>query len=91
MKVIYSGYENPLVSIPPPMFVQNNKSATNNADFVTSEISQLIKSGCVVEVTHRPYIVSPLSVAENRSKKRLILDLSRLNNYVKYEKIKFED
>lgn len=91
MKVIYSGYENHLVSIPPPMLVQNNKSATNNADFVTSEISQLIKSGCVVEVTHRPYIVSPLSVAENRSKKRLILDLSRLNNYVKYEKIKFED
>lgn len=58
---------------------------------VTSEISQLSKTGCVVEVTHRPYIVSPLSVAENRSKKRLILDLSRLNNYVKYEKIKFED
>lgn len=71
------------------MFVRNNKSATNNA--VTSEISQLFKIGCVVEVTHRPYIVSPLSVAENRSKKRLILDLSRLNNYVKYGKIKFED
>lgn len=91
LKVIYSGYEIPFVSIPPPMLVRNNKSATNNADFVTSEISQLSKTGCVVEVTHRPYIVSPLSVAENRSKKRLILDLSRLNNYVKYEKIKFED
>ncbi|XP_048776627.2 uncharacterized protein LOC125680870 isoform X2 [Ostrea edulis] len=91
LKIVHSGYEIPFVSIPPSMNFRNNKSAQINADFVTSEISQLIKAGCVVEVTNKPYIVSPLSVAENRSKKRLILDLSRLNNYVRYEKIKFED
>ena len=73
------------------MNFRNNKSAELNAYFVSDEISRLMKNGCIVEVQSKPFIVSPLSVAENRSKKRLILDLSRLNKYVKYEKIKFED
>ena len=39
-----------------------------------------------------PYVVSPLSVAEDaRGKKRLILDLSFLNQFVWKEKIKFDD
>lgn len=38
MKIIYYGYEIPFVYIPPPMLIRNNKSATNSADFVTSEI-----------------------------------------------------
>ena len=36
--------------------------------------------------------MNPLSVAENSSgKKRLILDLSVLNTFVKKDKVKFED
>ena len=91
LKVVQSGYEIPFVSIPHSMNFRNNKSAELNAHFVSDEISRLMKNGCIVEVQSKPFIVSPLSVAENRSKKRLILDLSRLNKYVKYEKIKFED
>ena len=50
-----------------------------------------MKKGCIIEVQSKPYIASPLSVAEIWSKKRLILDLCRLNKYVKYEKLKFEN
>ena len=40
----------------------------------------------------KPYIVSPFSVATNSSgKKRLILDLSILNLFVRKYKVKFED
>jgi hypothetical protein len=42
-------------------------------------------------VPFKPYVVSPLSVAQNREKKRLILDLSILNTYVIKQKVKFED
>ena len=65
------------------MNFRNNKPAELNAHFVSVEIFRLMNNGCIVEVQSKPYIVSPLSVAENRSKKRLILDLSPLNKYVK--------
>lgn len=77
--------------IPPKIFLKNNKSAESNSDFVSDSIGELLESGCVVQVPFKPFVVSPLSVAENREKKRLILDLSVLNNYIKKEKIKFED
>ena len=44
-----------------------------------------------MKVPFQPFVVSPLSFAENRTKKRLILDLSVLNNFVRKEKIRFED
>ena len=91
LKVIESGYEIPFVSNPPQMHYKNNRSALHNAEFVTSEVSELLNRDCITEVSFQPYICSPLSVAENRNKKRLILDLSRLNKYVKYDRIKLED
>lgn len=91
LKVIESGYEIPFVSNPPTMCFRNNKSAIHNVEFVSSEISDLLKYKRIIEVPFQPFVCSPLSVAENKNKKRLILDLSRLNKYVKYEKIKFED
>ena len=40
----------------------------------------------------KPYVVSPLSVATQKSgKKRLILDLSVLNTFVRKDKFKYED
>lgn len=71
--------------------MKNNKSALQNFSFVTESIGDLIKSGCVIQVPFRPFVVSPLSVAENREEKRLILDLSMLYGFLKKEKIKFED
>ena len=80
------------MSEPPSMSYKNNKSALSHSSFVESTISELLSLGCIVNVPFQPYIVSPLSVAENSSGKlRLILDLSNLNFYVRKDKVKFED
>jgi hypothetical protein len=62
------------------------------SEFVSDTISDLLASGCVLRVPFRPLVVNPLSVATNSSgKKRLILDLSVLNNFARRDKVKFED
>ena len=74
------------------MFHKNNRSALHNNDFVSEAVSDLVQSGCVIQVPFQPFVVNPLSVATQKSgKKRLILDLSILNNFVKCDKIKFEN
>ena len=65
---------------------------SDNSKFVVQAVSELVDCGCVHEVSFIPYMVSPLSVATNKSgKKRLILDLSVLNKFAKKQKFKFED
>jgi hypothetical protein len=70
------------------MKFKNNKSAINNELFVDKSISDILESGCVQEVPFQPFVVSPLSVAENKApgKNRLILDLSELNHHVEMKK-----
>lgn len=91
LRLIKTGYNIPFAVNPPRIYLKNNKSALQNFSFVTESIGDLVKSGCVIQVPFRSFVVSPLSVAENREKKRLILDLSMLNGFLKKEKIKFED
>lgn len=92
IKTIKEGYLIPFLTPPPPMFCKNNKSAFNNENFVDEAISELVESGCVKQVPFKPFVVSPLSVAMNKSSKpRLILDLSILNKSIKKDKFKFED
>ena len=89
---IKNGYVIPFLEPPCKSFFENNKSAINNSEFVTEAISELVNSGCVVQVPFQPFIVNPLSVATGKTgKRRLILDLSNLNKSIKKEKIKFED
>ncbi|XP_065940519.1 uncharacterized protein [Magallana gigas] len=53
---------------------------------------KLLLSSCIIQVPFIPVVVNPLSVAMNSSgKKRLILDLSVLNKFVRRDKVKFED
>ena len=73
------------------MYLNNNQSALKNSDFVQEAIEELIKFNLVEEWDEPPFCVSPLSVAENSGKKRLILDLSKLNENVKFERIVLED
>ena len=91
LRIIEFGYEIEFTSDPPPMHFSNNKSALNNSEFVSRTISDLLESACVIQVPFKPHVISPLSVADNKTKKRLILDLSCLNNYIQKEKRKFED
>ena len=56
-----------------------------------NEVLRLIKIKRVEVVTEKPHIVNPLSVAVQRTKSRLILDCSYLNDFVEVPKFKYED
>ena len=89
---ISEGYVIPFSSNPPSMCFKNNKSAFQNHDFVDTAIAELVDNGCAIKVPFKPYVVSPLSVATQKSgKKYLILDLSVLNKFVRKDKLKYED
>ena len=91
LDTIRNGYGIPFVNPLVSMYFKNNKSALDNSEFVNQAVSELVDYGCVHTVPFIPYVVNPLSVATNKSgKKRLILDLSVLNKFVK-KQFKFED
>jgi len=92
VNTIENGYVIPFLRNPPPMCFENNQLALLHSDFVEKAVSELVKIGCVIETPFQPFIVNPLSVSiQSTSKKRLILDLSELNNFIKKDTVKFED
>jgi hypothetical protein len=92
LDVICSGYKLPFFSTPPSNFLQNNQSALKNADFVSQAIEELLVNNLIVERLYIPTIVNPLSVSTQSSgKKRLILDLRYVNQFLWKEKITFDD
>ena len=89
---IESGYVLPIKSVPPPYFRQNQASATLHADFVQQSVTELLATKCIKQVSAVPYICSPLSVVVSGSgKKRLVINLRHLNNYLWKQKFKYED
>ena len=51
----------------------NNQSAFKHQAFVSNEIQRLLETGCIREVERdEAHIISPLSVADNTEKSRLI-------------------
>ena len=92
MRVIDQGYSLPFIVEPPPAFFMNNQSALKHQAFVANEIQRLLETGCIREVERdEAHIISPLSVAENSEKLRLILDLRYLNSFLSVPKFKYED
>ena len=91
LSIIESGYRIPFRYIPASYSLKNDKSSFNNSSFVESTITDLIQNNLIMQV-NSPLFINPLSVAESNSgKKRLILDLSYLNEFIWKEKIKFDD
>ena len=86
LNVIEAGYRIDFVTTPPSSSFPNNKSALRNSEFVTQAVTELLDLNVIQEVEEIPYFCSPLSVAENGKKLRLILDLSILNEYIVAEK-----
>ena len=92
LHVIKHGFPNDFLVEPPEYEFKNNKSALSETGFVNEAIEELLSFGLIEERFEKPHVVSPLSVAKNsEGKMRLILDLSIVNEYVRYEKIKLED
>ena len=61
-----------------------------NRRFVETIIEELLRNKCEQETQHIPYCCNPLTVAEG-NKLRLVLDLRRVNKYVKQQKFKYEN
>uniref|UniRef100_A0A914WJL2 Uncharacterized protein n=1 Tax=Plectus sambesii TaxID=2011161 RepID=A0A914WJL2_9BILA len=92
LSVIAEGYRLPLaqnVQVP-ALFLRNSGSTELYKSFVEAEIATLVGSGAVREVACRPHVVSPLMVATNAVKPRLILDLSVFNTYLEHTTVKYE-
>ena len=92
MRAIEQGYSLPFTEEPPPAFFTNDHSAFKHQAFVSNEIQRLLETGCIHEVERdEAHIISPLSVADNSEKLRLILDLRYLNSFLSVSKFKYED
>jgi hypothetical protein len=91
LRIIDHGYQLPFTRIPEKTFLKNNLSSRIESDFVISAIEDLLHSGAVVEVKDPPLIINPLTVAHNKTKKRLVLDCREINPCLKKEAIKYED
>ena len=91
LKVIETGYVLPFKKEPEKVFLKNNRSAEENAEFVGEEISKLLEKGCVIEVSKAPHVVNPLTVAQNKAGKlRLVLDCRHINPALFQFKYKYE-
>jgi len=91
LDIITDGYVIPLIQHPPSFYAKNNKSSLKHQNFVDEAIHNLLQNNCIEELTSRPYCCNPLTVAENNTKLRLVLDLRHVNEFVKYTKFKYED
>jgi hypothetical protein len=70
------------------------KNATLNPEdllFVTSEIHDLIGTEAIAEVRDPPQVISPLFVARNATKPRMIINLRQLNKDLICPRFKYED
>ena len=74
-------------------FFRNHPSAVEDSVFVCTEISKLLLSGAVVEVKCGDLVVcNPLGVVRNSAqKRRLIVDLRYVNQYLRSCKFKYDD
>ena len=91
LKILKVGYKLPFAFTPKSVEFKNNKSSLKNQEFVSEAITKLLKDGLVKESLIKPEVVSLLSVAENKGKKRLILDLRYVNTHLIKGKIKYDD
>ena len=93
LSVISEGYKLPLLHTPPRSFTKNNLSAINNSAFVTESILDLLASGGISEFSKDSlHVINTLSVSTQSSgKRRLILDLRFVNQFILKQKVKFED
>ena len=83
----------PETGAPASAYFPNHKTATDNADFVTTSILSLVSAGSMTMVPIKPFLVSPLGVVFKKSngKPRLFCDLRYLNKHINCPSFKYED
>ena len=89
--IITSGYRLPFLALPPAVCARNHRSAFEHASFVEEAIQELVESGCAIGVPTFPVVCSPLQVVVNvKGKRRLVIDLRYVNQYLRLIKFKYE-
>ena len=89
--IIMHGYRIPFIRCPDPVYYMNSSSASEHANFVEEAISELVAARCVEQCAQCPTVCSPLSVVMNSmGKKRLVLDLRYVNQFILMQKFKYE-
>ena len=93
LHVLQEGYSLPFISLPQEVFFKNHPSAVKDNVFVCTEMSKLLLSGAVVEVKREDLTVcNPLGIVRNSAqKRRLIMDLRYVNQYLRLCKFKYDD
>ena len=91
LKFLKEGFASDFLGPVPKMERGNNKSYYEHQDYVNAHFEQMAREGKVKFVDYVPYVVNPLQVAVQPNKKRVILDCSRLNDYIHAPKFKMED
>ena len=90
-EIVTQGYRIPFIRLPDPVCYRNHRSAFGHADFVEEAIKELVALSCVVQCSECPAVCSPLSVVVNaHGKKRLVLDLRYVNQFILLAKFKYE-
>ena len=60
-------------------------------EFVKKSILELLEGNFIREVSEPPHCVNPLTVADNKDKLRLVLDLGFVNEFLVKTNFKYED
>ena len=90
-EIVTQGYRIPFIRLPDPVFYRNHNSAFKHAEFVEEAIQELAALSCNVQCSQCPAVCSSLSVVVNaRGKKRLVLDLRYVNQFILLTKFKYE-
>ena len=75
----------------PHLILFNHHSAIDNASFVEASIAELLRDRCIVEGDDCPTVCIPLQVVSSaRGKRRLVIDLRYVNQFLWKDKFKYE-
>ena len=92
IRIVKQGYSLPLFQVPQAYKAPNQASAHEHAALVDDAISDLIEGGCAKQMPEVLHVCSPLSVVVGSTgKKRLVINLRYLNQYLMQKKFKYED
>ena len=91
LDTLKNGHHPTLIGPVPAYEIENHGSFRKHIDFAMGDLLNLIAKGRVEIVEKKPLLINPLHVVVQRLKKRLILDCSILNKYIKVPKIKYEN
>ena len=91
LETIKHGYNLPFGSSPTKFHSKrNNLSSLRNKQFVEETIQDLLKNKFIMESKEAPFCVNPLTVAGNKDKLRLVLDLGHVNEFLEFPSFKYE-